>query len=192
MNEKLHLSVYRPFDYPETEGFAPPDSPLALKSHYQRREALRDAFDGVDGWTVEDWGNTKDSQAHELVELTLAVLVNPQFQAIAVPALTYVGNLLAMAAVGAAMSEAVKTLIARLSTKQKEKKIADYIITLPKGHSIRCDPNVEDVDITDVTIIVTLQDRKGSSVHSVQYSATDEDIASQRHGVPPQQRTPEV
>jgi hypothetical protein len=187
--ENLKIRVYRPYDYPEFESYDPPDSPRALESHYQRRDALLDVLGGVDGWKVKDWGDTDDSEAHEYVELILAVLENPQFQTIAVLALTNIGNILATAAVQTAVSEAVKNLIARLSTKQKQKKIAAYYITLPEGHSIHCDPKVEDAAITHVTITVTLQDGKRDSV---QYSATDEDGASQRHGHAPQQRTPEL
>jgi hypothetical protein len=188
LNENLELSVYRPFDNPETQSFDPPNSPRALKSHYQRRDALQDALDGVGGWDVKDWGDTNDSEAHELVELTLEVLKNPQFQAIAVPALNYVGDILATAAVGAAMAEAVKTLIARLWPRQKEKKVADCLITLPNGPSISCDPVVAGGAITDVTITARLQTGKS---YTVQYSATEEDIASQRHAIAPQRRTPE-
>jgi hypothetical protein len=126
---EMRLLVYRRLDN-RFEGLSD-DSPRALELHNRRKNALHEVLDEEPGWRVEDWGLTDDSQPHELVELVVAILGSPQFQAVAVPALTFLGGTMVKAAIDEVTSEAVKSLIARLRPKQKQEQILDFEIRLP-------------------------------------------------------------
>jgi hypothetical protein len=170
VGDTLQFGVYRRLDN-RAEGRSD-DSPRALELHDRRKMALHEALEGVDVWSITSWGDTDHSRPHEFVELFLALAASAQFKALAVPALTFVGGLLVKEGVKAATAEAVKTLIARLRPKQQEKKILDFLIRLPDGTHIRCDPEASDVRIT--------VDVKGGKSYTVQYSASEADIARLR------------
>jgi hypothetical protein len=135
----LHILVYRRLDNRQEN--MSDDSPRALQLHQRRREALHEALDGVEGWSVADWGATNDVRPHELVEIILSVAANPLLHTAAVSAATWVGLEAVKASLGALVSEAVKALLTRLIPKQREEKILDFMITLPNGVQVRCDPS---------------------------------------------------
>ena len=166
MNTKLDLCVYRRLDN-RSEGLSD-DSPRALELHNRRKRALHDVLEEEPAWRIEDWGETDDAKPHELVELIIVVLSSPQFQAVAMPAITLVGGIVLKSALDTATSEAVKKLIAKLWSKQQNKEILDYQINLPDGTSIRVYPEDDDAEIT-----IRLKNGKTVSLH---YNATPEEV----------------
>lgn len=123
------------------------DSQRALELHIRRRDALHEAMSGVEGWTVESWGDTNDTQPHELVDLIIVIASNPHVQTALVSGATGASLELVKAGLGEFASETVKALLDRLIPKQKEQKILDFSITLPDGTFIRVNPNSE-VNVT--------------------------------------------
>jgi hypothetical protein len=83
---EIRLSVYRRLD-DRAEGLDA-RSPYALELHDRRKAALHEALDGVPEWEVTDWGYTDDNKPHELVDLVIAIVSSPHFQAAAASAIT--------------------------------------------------------------------------------------------------------
>jgi hypothetical protein len=163
---EFKLWVYRRLDN-RSKGL-PDDSPLALELHNRRKSALHDALDHGDGWRVTEWGNTDDTRPHEWVELVLAAISSPQVQALAIPALAFIGRELTKSAVSTTAAEGVKALIARLRPKQDKKEILDFSIHLPDGTRISCYPKEGDAELN-----VTLRDGR---VLSINYNAKQHDL----------------
>jgi hypothetical protein len=159
MNTKIALAVYR--DGPRDQ------SPQACQLQRLRAQALHDALEDEPAWHVSKWGTTDDTTAHELVELVIALAANPAVQAAALPALKAVGGVILKAALGAAASEGVKLIIARLVPKQQQNQIAAFSISLPDGTMISCEPGAAQPTLRIST--------KGQD-HRIPYNATENDI----------------
>lgn len=163
----LALGVYRRLDN-RFEGLGD-DSPRALELHNRRRDALHEVFEASTSLTVVEWGETDDTRPHEFVELVLGAVASAVFSYAIVPGLKFLGEKLAEAAVDHATSEAVKGVVAWLRPKQEEKKLLDFVISLPDGTKIQVDP-------PDRAASVTLTFADGR-VESVTYSAVSEEAS---------------
>lgn len=166
MNSKLWVGVYRRLDN-RAEDLSD-DSARAVELHNRRKKALHDALDDGPVWDVKNWGYTDDEKPHEFVELALDIVTSPYFQAVALPALSYIGKKLLDAAVDEILIKPVRELIARLRGKQKQEQILDFHIKLPEGTTIRCDPGGDDATLT-------LQFSTGKQV-TLTYNASKEEI----------------
>lgn len=156
MSDVVMLGVYRRLDN-RFENQAD-DSPRALELHNLRRDALHSAFDGENEISVVAWGDTDDVNPHEFVELSLAGVAGAVFTYAVVPGLQWLGKKLAEKAVDTALSELVKTIVARLRPKQEAKQLLDFQISLPDGTKISVDPPDR-----DATITISFKDGKASS-----------------------------
>jgi hypothetical protein len=134
----LTLGVFRRLDN-RFEGLSD-DSPRALELHNRRRDALHEVFEASTSLTVVDWGQTDDTRSHEFVELALGATASAVFSYVIVPGLRFLGEKLVEAAMDHATSEAVKAVVSWLRPKQEEKKILDFVISLPDGTRIQVDP----------------------------------------------------
>jgi len=126
---ELGLGVYRLLD----DRLLPPGpaaDALERQRHVQRRRALED-LDGADEISVSDWGDTKDEQPHEFVELVVAV-AGAAWDA-AVPGLAWLAKTLVDHAVEETVSAAIGLLVAKLRPAQKEHAILDVIIKHKAG-----------------------------------------------------------
>src|SRR5262245_18199400 len=112
----LTLGVFRRL-YNQSEGLSD-DSPRALELHNRRRDALHEVFDASTSLTVIDWGQTDDTNSHEVVELLVGVAAYAVCSYTIVPRLTFLGEKPVEAAVGHATSEAVKAVVSWLRPKQ--------------------------------------------------------------------------
>lgn len=166
MSPNLWIGVYRRLDN-RSEGWSD-DSPRALELHNRRKKALHDALDDDPNWQVEVWGYTDDDMPHEFVEIAIAIISNPAFQAVVTLALGYIGSKLLDAAVDEVFIEPLKEMIRRLLDKQKQEKILDFHIKLPDGTTIRCDPKNDDA-------VITLH-YSGGKLLTVMYNASREEI----------------
>ena len=137
LEKLIRIGIYRRLDN-RSEGFDD-DSPRALELHRLRRDALHSALDSDPDLQVLDWGQTDDVRSHEYVELFLTS-VAPAFHYLVVPGLIWLGGKLAEKLIDEAVSEFVKSLIAKLWPKQESKEIQDIRLQLPDGTSIRLDP----------------------------------------------------
>ncbi len=116
------------------------NSPRALELHNRRKEALHEVFDSEKSIVVLDWGDTDDTKSHEFVELVIGFVGPPVFKYAIVPGLKYLGQKLAEKAVDEASSELVKAVVSWLGLKQKEKKIQEFVVTMPDKTEIRLNP----------------------------------------------------
>ena len=126
----------------------PDDSPCAISLHERRRNALHTVLDPIPTLLVKDWGQTDDRSPHEFIELVLAVTDGAILDVIAGPGLKWLGDQLAALAVDAAALEAARFLIAKLRPKQQSRELLDFVITLPDGTTVRCDPPGQDATVT--------------------------------------------
>lgn len=165
MSTEISVEVCRRLDN-RFEGFSD-DSPRALELHNRRKRALHDALEEVSDWDI-NWGETDDTKPHEWVELFITILSIPQVQAVAVPAITFIGGIIVKSGLDTATSETVEKLIAKLWKKQQKKEILDYVVTLPNGSEVYVDPQDDDAEIT-------VQFKKGRIV-SVNYNATQQEV----------------
>jgi len=97
-------------------------------------------LDGNSAIRVEHWGATDDSRPHEYVELLLSAATPAVFEYAIVAGVTWLGLKLAEKAFDTGVSEAIKSLVARLITKQETKQILDFMSQLPDGTRITVDP----------------------------------------------------
>lgn len=137
MSSSVDLNVYRRLDN-RLRG-EPDDSAFALELHDRRRRALEDALGGSD-IEVVDWGLTKDSESHELVELIILPAGAALFEYVVVPGLKRLGEELLDLGVEKAASEFVKAVVARLRPKQAAQEVNDFWITLKDGTRIDVQP----------------------------------------------------
>ena len=144
------------------------EPPRNREFHGLRSSALHRALDNSPLWRVDDWGETDDDEPHEFVELVVTLVSNPAFQAVALPAVGYVGGKLVEAALDVAVLEPFKEFIGRLIGRQKKEQIYDFQVRLPDGTWVQVDPGERDSKIT----INTSQ----GVVTSVDYSATSEEL----------------
>jgi hypothetical protein len=73
-------------------------------------------------------------------QLALGAAASAVFSYVIVPGLKFVGEKLVEAAVDHTTSDAVKAVVSWLRRKQEEKKILDFVISLPDGTRIQVDP----------------------------------------------------
>jgi hypothetical protein len=132
---RADLFVYRLLDN-RLRG-EPDDSPFALELHQRRREALEDAFAQNDDIRVVDWGDTKDEESHELVEVVLAAGATAVFKHVVVPGAKLLGEKLIEVGVEKTASEFVKAIFSRLRPKQEAREVSDFSITLPDGAQVQ-------------------------------------------------------
>jgi hypothetical protein len=145
MGEQIRLSVYRRLDN-RLEGL-PDDSPRALELHNERRDALVEALDGPQDMRVLDWGQTKDTQSHELVELVVEVITSPAVTGVASAALGWLATRIKDAVSDVAV-DGIKGLIQRLLPQQKRRRIRDFNIELPNGARVTVYPHDDHAEIT--------------------------------------------
>jgi hypothetical protein len=148
MGEQIRLHVYRRLDN-RLEGL-PDDSPRALELHNERRDALVEALDGRPDMRVLDWGETKDTQSHELVELVVEVITNPAVTEVASVALGWLATRI-KDAVGDVAVDGIKRLIQRLLPQQKRRRILDFDIKLPNGARVTVQPHDDHAEIQVTT-----------------------------------------
>ena len=110
---------------------------------------------------VISWGNTDDTNSHEYVEVTLALLSAHFFRPLFIKGMEELGKKLAEKAIDETTSEFVKWIISQFTKKQKEKKIQDFTITLK-------DKTFLNVDIPQNTSAITIHFKDGE-VTSVKY-----------------------
>jgi len=164
-SQQLNLGVYR---YLHNR---PVDSPLELEDHNRRMQALHEIFDNNDSWKVHDWGATDDTEPHEYVELIIEIVTNPVVQAVAVPALTYIGGVISNAT-GGLVADGIKSLFTRLRNMQAEKRVDEVTISIPKGISIVVKPVNGDTDITVV--------QPGRQPINIRYNDTEKVIEAKK------------
>jgi hypothetical protein len=133
MGEKISLHIFRRLDN-RLQGDWADTSPLALELHNRRKAALEEILDDP-ALRVEDWGYTKDSESHELVQLTIEVLSSPAMAAFAGAALTWLGQRIS-GAIGSATEDGIKALVQRLLRAQKQEQVLDYTIFGPDGNAL--------------------------------------------------------
>jgi hypothetical protein len=154
METQIKLGVFRRFDDREgqEDGFK-----YSLELHNIRKNALHEVFDTTkDQVSVSDWGQTDDTQSHELVELVLGVVGSAAFQYVVVPGIQFLANKLAEKLIDEASSELAKWIVSKLHTKQKSKEIFDYFFTLKDGTIITVDP-------PDTAAKITIQFKNGET-----------------------------
>ncbi|WP_378184128.1 hypothetical protein [Aquimarina sp. SS2-1] len=146
MEHKLAIGVFRRFDHELVTDHNDSETELAL--HNRRKDALIDVFENEDQIIVKDWGQTKDTEPHEFVELVLGIVGTAVFNYAIVPGLKYVGEKLAEKLVDDAISNSAKWIISKLRPKQESKEILDFQIKLPNGTLIAVDPPDRNASIT--------------------------------------------
>ena len=154
METKIKLGVFRRFDDREghEEGFK-----YSLELHNNRKNALHEIFDTTENQVrVSDWGQTDDTQPHELVELVLGVVGSAAFQYIVVPGIQFLAKKLAEKLIDEATSELAQWIVSKLHSKQKSKEIFDYFFTLKDGTRITVDP-------PDTTAQITIRYKNGET-----------------------------
>ncbi len=166
MGEKLNLGVYRRLDERFLELSAAEDAKMALDLHNKRKFALEDVLEDKAVLSVADWGETKDENPHEFVEIALGVVGTTVFKYAIVPGLKFVGEKLAEKLVDETIAESVKWLISKLRTKQESKEILNFQLKLPDGTQISVDP-------PDRNASITIQFKAGT-VASIQYDTAKE------------------
>ncbi len=146
MEQKLVVRVFRRFDYGLVTHSSDLEAELAL--HNRRKNALLDVFENEKNITVEDWGQTKDTEPHELVEVIIGIVGTAVFNHAIVPGLKYVGEKLAEKLVDDSISKSAQWIIAKLRPKQESKEILDFQIYSPDGTFISVDPPDRNASIT--------------------------------------------
>ncbi|MFD2561447.1 hypothetical protein [Aquimarina rubra] len=146
MEHKLAIGVFRRFDHELVTDHSDSEAELAL--HNRRKDALIDVFENEDQIIVKDWGQTKDTEPHEFVELVLGIVGTAVFNYAIVPGLKYVGEKFAEKLVDDTISNSVKWIISKLRPKQESKEILDFQIKLPNGTLIAVDPPDRNASIT--------------------------------------------
>jgi hypothetical protein len=144
MGQQIQVGVYRRLDN-RLEGLSD-DSPRALELHNERRDALLEALDGCPDMKVRDWGKTKDTESHELVELLVEFVTSPPVTAIASAALSWMATRIKDAVSDLAV-EGIKGLIQRLLPQQKRRRILDFNIELPNGALVSVYPHDDHAEI---------------------------------------------
>lgn len=144
MGEQIQLHVYRRLDN-RLEGL-PDDSPRAVELHNERRDALVEALDGRRDMRVLDWGKTKDTQSHELVDLVVEVVTNPAVTGVASAALGWLATRIKDAVSDVAV-DGIKGLIQWLLPQQKRRRILDFGIDLPNGARVTVQPHDDHAEI---------------------------------------------
>src|SRR4029453_3085455 len=134
---QVTLEVYRRLDN-RAENL-PDDSQRALDLHNMRKHALHKALDNQSGVVVMDWGQTDDSQPHELVTLILGAAGAAFVTGVVVPAAHYIGQKLAEKAVDEGTSTLMKWIATKLVPQQQAKRLLDFTVTSPDGTTVRCD-----------------------------------------------------
>lgn len=160
METTLKLEVYRRLDN-RLEGLSD-ESPRALELHYRRKDALREILDSEPLIQVTDWGDTDDTNPHELVEIALGAASTAAIQYVIVPGVKWLGRKLVEKAIDTALSELTKAIVAKLRPKQEAKEILDFTVNLPDGTQII-------VDTPDRNSSITIHFSDGE-VQSINYS----------------------
>ncbi|MHA7057696.1 hypothetical protein ACWGOQ_0010785 [Aquimarina sp. M1] len=146
MDHKLVIGVFRRFDHSLVTHTTDEEAELAL--HNIRKRALIDVFENKKNLHVEGWGEAKDTEPHEFVEIILGIVGTAAFTNVVVPGLKYVGETLAKKLVDDTTTNSVKWIIAKLRPKQISKEILDFQIKLPDGTLISVDPPDRNASIT--------------------------------------------
>lgn len=133
MSERVTLSVYRYQDEDHIPG-------RALELHNLRADTLKEALQS-ESISVTDWGNTDDTEPHEVVEIAI-MLLTPLIAHVAWEGVQFVGKKMAEKAIDESTSAFIKWIITKLRKPQEDKKIRDFQITLPSGVFINVDPPV--------------------------------------------------
>ena len=144
MGEQLRIHVYRRLDN-RLEGL-PDDSPRALELHNERRDALVEALDGRPDFRVLDWGETKDTESHELVDVVIDIITSPAVTAFASAAFTWLATQIKEAASDLAV-DGIKGLVRRLLPQQKRRRIQDFEIELSNGVRVTVYPHDDHAEV---------------------------------------------
>src|SRR5437762_6626036 len=83
MSKEIRLGVTRRLDN-RLEGLDD-QSPRAVELHERRKRALHDVLGADAAWVVLNWGDTDDRNAHEFVELALAITREAVAAVVSVP-----------------------------------------------------------------------------------------------------------
>ena len=153
MGETVSLHIYRRLDN-RLLGDWEDKSPLALELHNRRKEALERVLDdpSID---VSEWGCTRDTKSHELVQLTIEFLSSPVIASFAGAAIAWIGKRIA-GAVSSATEDGIKVLVQRLFKEQKQNRVLDYTILGPDGTTLlTVRPSVDGADARPLSIEVT-------------------------------------
>jgi hypothetical protein len=136
-DQQIELSVYR--DLENRMRGQPDDGPLARAAHQKRKRAL-EADLGDKTFNVVSWGQTKDANPHEMVDLIVAIVTSPPVQAAAVAGAAYVGTVLS-STFSSLLADGVKHLVGKLVGRMTTKEIQDFSIKLPDGSTVNVQSN---------------------------------------------------
>lgn len=143
------------------------------KFHFVRRDALHDALEACECIQVLDWGRTDDKFNHEIVDLVIEVSGgSPGDTPASVPALAYIGRVLAKSDASPACVTGVTALISRLEPKQAAGEIAAAHLHLLNNFVIILYP-ADDAG-NKATLRMIAPDDK---VTDIVYDATETEIA---------------
>jgi len=141
---EFRLGVYR---------WMPTEQAYAWQRHEARRMALEAAL-SADDVSVEDWGLTKDDQAHEFVELAITVAASSVVSSGAWLALQWLAKELAKKAVDEGIAAGLKAILAKLRGPQQAKKLGDYFVTAPDGTRVQVWPP----EVGGREVVITFRD----------------------------------
>lgn len=130
--ERLTLGIYRDLSnrlIPE-----PDDGPVTRAAHEKRRLALEADLDDP-CLSVVNWGQTKDKEPHEYVEVVVEILKSPEVQAAAASAVAFIGGVLSKTA-SSLLVDGAKHLIQKLWSRMQTKEVEDFNVTFPAGSAI--------------------------------------------------------
>jgi len=130
--EQITLGVYR--DLTNRLRGEPDDGPLARSAHEKRKKALEEDLLNP-SVSVADWGETRDQNPHEYVELVVEFLSSPVVQMAGMSALTFIGGALSSVCTSI-VSDGVKFIFERLVRRMKNKEIQDFNINISGGATI--------------------------------------------------------
>ena len=139
-NPPRHLSieVYRLLDN-RAEGLSD-DSPRGLELHKLRQAALHEVLDGDPAIHVTRWGDTDDTQSHELVTVSLTILGTTVMNYAVTAAGKWLADKLTEKAFDLTLGQALKKIVALFMEKQDLKELNDFTIKLPDGSWIAVRP----------------------------------------------------
>jgi hypothetical protein len=130
--EQITLGVFR--DLTNRMRGEPDDGPLARLAHERRKEALEEDL-RAPGVKVVDWGETKDQNPHEYVQLVLEFLSSPAVHMAGMSAAAFIGGVLSNTCTSV-VSDGIKFIFERLVKRMKNKEIQDFNISISGGTTI--------------------------------------------------------
>jgi hypothetical protein len=130
--EQITLGVYR--DLTNRLIGEPDDGTLAREAHKKRRLALEEDLNEP-CFKVVNWGDTKDSEPHEWVQVIVEVVTSPAAQQAAASAVIFLGGVLSET-FSSLLVDGTKHIFWKLWGRMQKKEIEDFTITLPANSTI--------------------------------------------------------